>query len=84
MDENLLKYFTGNGEPTTEIIMPQLNKYGEVSGQTTIYNRLMKTNDNKYCIRYGGPMTPTQNYNTLIEVYNTDSIMTRSTNIILF
>lgn len=76
MEENLLKYFTGNGEPTTEDIKPINVKNGIIDGGNVIFSFVTTTNDNTYFIKYGGYPTDRDVDTTNIEVYNVDSIKT--------
>ena len=73
MEEDLLKYFTGNGEPTTETITPINIKDGIISATTTNFASLLKTKDESYIIRYGGSFNAQRT--NVIEVYNIGSVL---------
>lgn len=72
MEENLLKYFTGQGESTTETIQPQNIKRNIINiDPDVLYFNSLITNDQNYFIRYYGRR---DGGNTSIEVYNTKSL----------
>lgn len=75
MEEDLLKYFTGTGTPTTETIQPQNVSLKYVPCRQIALNNGLVVN-NQYYIRYGGTYsqsTPSNNY-TAIEVYTIDTL----------
>lgn len=74
MEENLLKYFTGQGNPTTETTKPLniINK--AIEDQINLaHARTLTTNDNTYFIRYGGDTSNSSQYNS-ITVYNANAL----------
>lgn len=75
MEEDLLKYFTGQGNPTTETIKPQNVSLKYVPCKQIAVNDGLVVN-NQYYIRYGGTYsqsTPSNNY-AAIEVYTIDTL----------
>lgn len=72
MEEDLLKYITGTGTPTTETIQPQNVSQSiiDIDPDVLYFNSLI-TNDQNYFIRYYGRR---DGGNTSIEVYNTKSL----------
>lgn len=70
MEENILKYFTGNGEPTTETIEPQNISLNSIECQKLTLNHSLNVN-NKYYIRYGYSSTQRKE---IIEIYNIESL----------
>lgn len=73
MEENLLKYITGQGTPTTEDIEPQnvLENTITLDGYYDGGQESLITNDNNYFIIYGAPGRYS---NSTIEVYNINSL----------
>ena len=74
MEENLLKYFTGQGTPTTEDIKPINIKNGNINGEFVAFGYSLVTNDNSYFIKYGGFVSDGTNRKNVIEIYSVDSI----------
>lgn len=72
MEEDLLKYITGTGTPTTETIQPQNVSQSIIDIDPDIlYSNSLITNDKSYFIRYSGTITAS---NSSIEVYNIKSL----------
>lgn len=72
MEEDLLKYITGTGTPTTETIQPQNVSQSIINiDPDVLYFNSLITNDQNYFIRYYGRR---DGGNTSIEVYNTKSL----------
>jgi hypothetical protein len=72
MEEDLLKYITGTGTPTTETIQPQNVSQSIIDIDPDIlYSKSLITNDKSYFIRYSGTRTAS---NSSIEVYNIKSL----------
>ena len=77
MDEDLLKYFTGTGTPTTQTIRPQkiTNGSSTLTGDMQYAWNLLTTNDNNYIIRYGGTRGDSASDYSAIEVYDINTIL---------
>lgn len=72
MEEDLLKYITGTGTPTTETIQPQNVSQSIIDIDSDLsYSSSLITNDQNYFIRYYGTRSAS---NSSIEVYNTKSL----------
>lgn len=73
MEQDLLKYFVGEGTPTTEDIKP-INIDNKVINLSSIAisTKTLVTNDNNYFIRYGGDYRQ-NSYNT-INVFDANSL----------
>lgn len=74
MEEDLLKYFTGIGTPTTETITPHVVELGYIpTGNVLTYYNTLTTKDGAYFIRYGGQKEESA-FENAIEVYSINSI----------